>query len=47
MAAYVAGMTMKDLAAEFGIERRSVSAHLRRAQCRSVEEDSTPDKPPK
>jgi DNA-binding CsgD family transcriptional regulator len=31
-AGYLAGKSMKNLAAEFGIERRTVSAHLRRAQ---------------
>ena len=30
--AYMAGTSMRNLAAEFGIERRTVSAHLRRAQ---------------
>jgi DNA-binding transcriptional regulator LsrR (DeoR family) len=35
VAGYQAGRTMKELAAEFGIDRRTVSTHLRRAGVRS------------
>jgi hypothetical protein len=47
IAGYEAGKTMKDLAVEFGINRLTVSAHLRRAGVPLRRAVSTRSKPPK